>query len=281
MQTRTREAHCRYRWLALIAGMVTAVFVYALLNASASIQWEAIGVVRIGKTVGANWLDTNGSGEVGTANTMLGVFLLPVSHTIELMRHPSFKDKVLGQGGSDGSPVADESYRVRELVSENIEIRVRAPTRKRAQELIYKIVAELKSSHDAIYRERISRITSEKERVESRLRAIGRLNKKQDRQGLSSAPKFTGEILSARGPEMEMSAHLLEAYRHVLEERLDRSLSYPTDLFLPVDAPRAPIAPNWVMLGIYSLLSGVLATLAVLAVSLNWFSGYGFKGEEN
>lgn len=77
--------------------------------------------------------------------------------------------------------------------------------------------------------------------------------------------------------EMAVSVHMLEAYRHVLEERLDRSLTYPTDLFTPVVVPVDPVEPNWVMHGIYSLLAAVLAAIAVLGS----FGLYLRKGEEN
>lgn len=285
MQIRTREDLRRYRWQALVAGMVTAALVYALLNTFALTRWEAVGFVRIGQTIGANWLDTAGQGEVGAANTMSEVLLMPVSLTVEQIRHPSFRDKVLGKikrgGASPAGGAKDENYRVRNLVSGNIEIRARAPSRDRAQELIHQVVAELKLSHDAIYRERIARISSEKERVELRLREIIRSSQVQERRALSAESQTPGDPLPERGGAKELTAHLLEAYRYVLEERLDRSLTYPTDLFIPVHAPIEPVEPNWVMLGVYSLLSGVLATFVVVALSLSPLTGYLRKGEED
>ena len=272
MQLRIKASLLRYRWPTLSAGVLAAVLVYALLNTLALTRWEAIGVIRVGKTIGANWLDTEGSGKTVGTNTMPEVLLMPVPLTIELIRHPSFKDKVLEKvkrdSASQGAGVAEESYRVRELMSGNIEIRARATSRERAQEFINQAVAELKSSHDEIYRERISRIKLEIERVEKRQREIIRSKPAQERRSPLAISKADSERLSEKGSERDVSAHLLEAYRHVLDERLDRSLTYPTDLFTPVTVPIAPVEPNWIMHGIYSLLSGVLVALAVLREGL-------------
>lgn len=285
MQMQINEGLRRYHWPALVAGVLTALLVYALLNTFALTRWEAIGVIRIGKTIGANWLDTEGSGKTGTTNTMSEDLLMQSLLTVEYMRHPSFGEKIRerinrGPASQIGGRV-DESYRVRQLVSGNIEIRARATSRERAQEFINQAVAELKSSHDEIYRERIARIGSEIERVEKRLQEIIRSKPAQERRVLSATPKAHGERLSESESERDVSVHLLEAYRHVLEERLDRSLTYPTDLFTPVVVPVDPVEPNWVMHGIYSLLSGVLAALAVVVVSLSSLAVYLHKGEEN
>ena len=285
MQLRIREGLSRYRWPIVVSGVVTAVLVYALLNTIALTRWEAIGVIRIGKTIGANWLDMDDSGKTNTTKTMPEVLLMAPLHVVEYMRHPSFKDKVLkrinqGSASQFGSEAGD-SYRVRQLVSGNIEIRARAISRARAQEFVNQAVAELKSSHDEIYRERISRIGLEKERVEKRLQEITRSKPAQDTRALSVVPRGHGERLSEKGSEREESVHLLQAYRHVLEERLDRSLTYPTDLFTPVVVPIDPVEPNWMMHGIYSLLAGVLASLMVVMVSLSPFAVGSRKGEEN
>ena len=131
MQTLTRAHLCRHRWPALVAGVVTAVFIYALLYNFSFTRWEAVGVVRVGATIGANRLDTKSQGDAGTANTMPGFLLVPVSATVEHIRHPSFRDKVLGEikrcNASQAGDAKDRYYRVRELVSGNIEIRARAP----------------------------------------------------------------------------------------------------------------------------------------------------------
>lgn len=167
MQMQTKEVLRRCRWAVLVAGVLTALFVYIFLNAFALTRWEAIGVVRIGQTIGANWLDTEGKAE--SISTMPQVLLMQPLLVVEYMRHPSFGLKIQERmnrsfSSQDGGG-AHDSYRVRQLVSGNIEIRMRATSRGRAEEFINQAVAELKVSHDAIYRERIARIDSEIQRV--------------------------------------------------------------------------------------------------------------------
>ncbi len=281
MQMQIKEVLRRYRWIVLVAGVFTILFVYIFLNAFALTRWEAIGVVRIGQTVGANWLDAEGKAE--SRNTMPQVFLMQPLLAVEYIRHPSFglkiQERMSRSHPSQNGGGAHDSYQVRQLVSGNIEIRVRATSRGRAEEFIKQAVAELKVSHDELYRERIARIDSEIKRVEKRLQGFIRSKPAQERQVVSVTRKGPGELLVERENESEMaaSAHMLEAYRHVLEERLDRSLTYPTDLFRPVVVPVDPVEPNWVMHSVYSLLSGVLTALVVLGS----FAVYLRKGEED
>lgn len=280
MQMQTKKILRRSRWVVLVAGVLTALFVYIFLNAIALTRWEAIGVVRIGQTVGANWLDTEGKAE--GINTMPQVLLMQPLLVVEYMRHPSFglkiQERMNRSHSSQNGGGAHDSFQVRQLVSGNIEIRVRAISRGRAEELINQVVAELKLSHDEVYLERIARIDSEIQRVEKRLQEFNRSKPAQARQVVPTSTKGVGEFLVEREEnEMAVSAHMLEAYRHVLNERLDRSLTYPTDLFTPVVVPDKPIEPNWVMNGIYSLLAGVLVAVAMLGS----FGLYLRRGEEN
>jgi hypothetical protein len=285
MKSRISLGIRRSLWPALVVGVVAAVLVYVFLSAFAFTRWEAIGVVRIGQTIGTDWLNAEAKDAADAKSIKPEILLMPISLTAEYMRHPSFGEKVKARIGrcspSQEMDVGSVSYWVRRLISGNIEIRARATSRECAQEFIKQAVAELKSSQDEIYRERMARIELEMERVELRLQEINRLKPAQERQGLSTAPKSHGERLSDRGSERAVSVHLLEAYRHVLEERFDRSLSYPTDLFTPVVVSAQPVEPNWMMHGIYSFLSGVMAAFTVFAVRLSIFAGYLRKGEEN
>lgn len=232
------------RWLfSAVVSALLGVTVFLVAYILPGPTWEAAGVIRVGQGPDGN-----------SYNPQL---VMQLDETEQFLR--SGGEALLGEEGS---------FRIRQVSSTMIDLRVTASSAERAGQIYSEMLSELKFTHDAIYAERmgfwqahaddLSRIGEIAREIQRRTNGMCREVDQSDEQNLFLCATF----MAAEGARLDrllMAANELA----MLRRKLQPSWSFPTIMIgaMAVKPVETSLTLSIVLAVLAALASFVLVTL--------------------
>lgn len=241
--------------LILLGGIGVALVAFGFFYYLTPSQWEAQAVIRVAHVP-----------QIKREKEKIELEPIePIVNVIESMRQQSFLQDVLENAGLTKGMIA-EAPRMRELASENIEVKVRGFTKEDTRQYLDAVLVALKKRHDKVFEEHLNLIQGELLRVETRL-SIDQTLMQNERPLLNKSIKKTSDMnellmLSILMRKMEEVAQLSE-YRIRLKDSLSPLKTYPTEFLGGVKISDNFIYPSKLLFIIFALFSGIFAASVI------------------
>jgi len=227
-------------------------------------QWEASGMIQIGKVGGS------------------GSLVEPVQRSVERLKLRSFENLVLAfvniptQHGYSTAALYRASKRVRHVPDTDlIELRLRSYTAGDAVKLVEGTVTTLRRTHDVIAEPSLARLRqllvqtkTEYERVGVKRDSIERAVNRSQRS--KPADPVSSFIVLSMMQQLNADMRDLQTRAADLEERLSQQHTYPTSLLGDVQVSERPVFPKSALILVLSALVGLMVGM-IMALVWNAF----------